>query len=580
MAASPAPSPRKKRPASPPHEEVLADNPDIAFLVMFRARFSDCFPPKVPNLGPQDIERGVVDSAPSPQVEHLLCALLALVLNRKKPVERGHYGRALEDAIQSHKSEWPRAWNNVNPLSGGKSFNTMSPQERLSLLRALVLWSLHTSDVISATMKESYKQSRQEDDRNQPLSVQPWGIDGEKRRYWLIEGRDDTNFRLYRETNPKQTPCRWWSMAGTLDELRAIAERLGNEESQAARRLATQILNAIPRFEATEEKRKRREYRQARKAQFSRPEPGFSLYEGRTRGKRMRYTFSDDEDELLQQSDSTSAARRSARHSARATPAEPARPTVTASGRQVRSRVGGAYGEALLSGPTTDRGTPATADYARSDASNEDGGSGGRPTRGSRSAAQRPNGRWAAGGKNHIEGYNSVDEMEDEDEAASTGDDEWDGDAELDMGDDDGDDGASETGESDLDEEKKLVVKLKYRAPAAAKKQEVKPTLVEPKEEPMKMEVDSAAPSTLQRPSSPPKPTQPVVTTTNGYNLPTPASVAAKVESTNGISHVPSPKKELSTMTNGLIAGPQDGTRSSPAPSASTSDALKLPTHV
>jgi hypothetical protein len=54
---------------------------------MFRARFSEAFPPKLINFGPQDIERGVVDSPPSPQVENLLCALLGLVLNRKKPVE-------------------------------------------------------------------------------------------------------------------------------------------------------------------------------------------------------------------------------------------------------------------------------------------------------------------------------------------------------------------------------------------------------------------------------------------------------------------------------------------------------------
>lgn len=56
-------------------------------LVMFRSRFNEAMPPKLPNLGPQDIERGVTDQPPSPQVENLLCALLALVLNRKKPVE-------------------------------------------------------------------------------------------------------------------------------------------------------------------------------------------------------------------------------------------------------------------------------------------------------------------------------------------------------------------------------------------------------------------------------------------------------------------------------------------------------------
>jgi hypothetical protein len=54
---------------------------------MFRSRFADAFPPKCPHLGPQDIEQGVTEEVPSSQVESLLCALLGLVLNRKKPVE-------------------------------------------------------------------------------------------------------------------------------------------------------------------------------------------------------------------------------------------------------------------------------------------------------------------------------------------------------------------------------------------------------------------------------------------------------------------------------------------------------------
>jgi len=54
---------------------------------MFRARFTDAFSSKLMNFGPQDIERGVVDSVPSAEVESLLCALLGLVLNRKKPIE-------------------------------------------------------------------------------------------------------------------------------------------------------------------------------------------------------------------------------------------------------------------------------------------------------------------------------------------------------------------------------------------------------------------------------------------------------------------------------------------------------------
>ena len=54
---------------------------------MFRARFTEAFSKSLCHYGPQDIERGVIDALPSEQVENLLCALLSLVLNRKKHVE-------------------------------------------------------------------------------------------------------------------------------------------------------------------------------------------------------------------------------------------------------------------------------------------------------------------------------------------------------------------------------------------------------------------------------------------------------------------------------------------------------------
>ena len=88
----PAPKPEAtpeppKRAPSPPHEYTLADNEAIAFLVMFRSRFNEALPKSLPNYGPQDIERGVQAQIPDEQVERLLCALLGLVLNRKKDVE-------------------------------------------------------------------------------------------------------------------------------------------------------------------------------------------------------------------------------------------------------------------------------------------------------------------------------------------------------------------------------------------------------------------------------------------------------------------------------------------------------------
>lgn len=101
----PSSPPPPKRPASPPHAYVLADNADIAvgnvaflqiphltdvlaqFIVMFRSRFHNVFSKSLPHYGPQDIERGVDGRLPGEHVEKLLCALLGLVLNRKKDIE-------------------------------------------------------------------------------------------------------------------------------------------------------------------------------------------------------------------------------------------------------------------------------------------------------------------------------------------------------------------------------------------------------------------------------------------------------------------------------------------------------------
>lgn len=144
----------------------LADPLSVQFIVMFRSRFSDLLPKSLPHLGPQDIENGIVGPTPSEQVERLLCGILGLLLNRKKEVEyvplfiklysqhfkracsslsleqykltppfrKGHYFRALEDAISSHTTQWPAAWEGKNPLHGGGSFNNMSPEAKVNLM--------------------------------------------------------------------------------------------------------------------------------------------------------------------------------------------------------------------------------------------------------------------------------------------------------------------------------------------------------------------------------------------------------------------------------------------------------------
>lgn len=210
------------------------------------------------------------------------------------------------------------------------------------------------------------------------------------------------------------------------------------------------------------QKRHKREYRRQQRARFTRPEPGFSLYEGRTRGKRMRYTY-DDED--ASGSDATST-RRSARQSTRNTPFESG-PTTTLSGRQVRQPRTGDYGESLLSAPplSTDELAPGYSDpeqimsRGRSGRSTRSGTEDSEPVRGGRPTRSGGNGF----GNPRKRGYNDIDGLSDEEDASG---DEWDSDKNDDDehmpdAEEDADDDLSEgVDESDL-ETRSLVVKLK-----------------------------------------------------------------------------------------------------------------------
>lgn len=448
-----SPPPRKRSP-SPPHEFVLADNPDIAFIVMFRSRFNEAMPKSLANFGPQELETDISDSPPGQRVENFLCAVLGLLLNRKQDVKPGHYMRALEDAISSHKSQWPRAWEGKSPLSGGVTFNDMNNVQRLKILRALILWSLSASDAVKAIITKSYKQNRHEDDMNQPLSVQPWGSDSDKRRYFLVEGLDDTAFRVYREGNPASFNRVWISVAGSIEELNALAEKLQTKDGgPKAKKLAQQMLAAVPRFEATEEKRRRREYRQAQRNRFKRPSPGFSLYEGRTRGKRVKYTYSDEEDGSF-----TDSTRRSTRNTGTHTPTELAGPLTTASGRQVRAP-----------NRLEAEGTSSAAPSVQGD-DPEDGGvnANGRPRR---SAAVNYAGNGRARGS-RSRGY-SADETDDEGDLVEPdlGDDEEEADdhqpEESEEDDDDDVDDDEAMVEDDLEDRprQELIVELKVKRP-------------------------------------------------------------------------------------------------------------------
>lgn len=160
------------------------------------------------------------------------------------------------------------------------------------------------------------------------------------------------------------------------------------------------------------------------------------MYEGRTRGKKLKYTYSDEEDIFSDDQPS----RRSTRNAGNV-PAEAPRTRVTASGRQVRSRAGGLYGEALLTGQ-------------REDLEEED------------EDDERPQRARTSLNANGYSGY-GADDLEDESEARSSGNDsgnEWNS-GQEDENDFEGDDeGEDVSGDESLinGEPRSLVVQLRY----------------------------------------------------------------------------------------------------------------------
>lgn len=200
------------------------------------------------------------------------------------------------------------------------------------------------------------------------------------------------------------------------------------------------------------QKRRRREYRQSYKERFKRPEPGFSMYEGRTRGKRIKYTYSDDEDMVF--SDSTN--RRSARNTGASTPAETG-PVTTSSGRQIKAptRLNVATGE---SAPSSVKGETPEFDEESSL------GPTGRPRR-SAAANHGTNGWTGAEAKSRRNASPGSDEEESE---AEFGDDEEDADEHVPEESEDEDEFDEDEAmvEDDLDSQpRSLVVKLSLTPP-------------------------------------------------------------------------------------------------------------------
>jgi hypothetical protein len=236
---------------------------------------------------------------------------------------------------------------------------------------------------------------------------------------------------------------------------------------------------------------------------FTKIDPG--LYEGRTRGKRIKYTYSTDDEDGSE----GPITRRSTRHSGLSTPAESG-PTFTASGRQVRSRVGGAYGETILSGRNTGRTTPAfgAGDGSASGDERVEMTATGRPRR---SGLRKEVNGWTKGG-DHIAGYNSVDEMDDEEEASSSGTDDYGADDdEVDIASEDDNEISDEDTDMDdadgsgLRKGKSLVVSLRYGRLSGKQSTLPNGNTSDPKVQPLSSAKEKRDSVVKSRPTSPPE---------------------------------------------------------------------------
>lgn len=256
------------------------------------------------------------------------------------------------------------------------------------------------------------------------------------------------------------------------------------------------------------------------------------MYEGRTRGNRVRYNYDDDE---MYGSDASN--RRSGRQSGTATPAADG-PTYTASGRAVRSRFGRSYGDANNS---SSKNTTPVRDFD----SDDDGLSGGasRPTRSGRAgAAPATNGR--ASRRTVVD-----DSDEDMEDPAPSGD-EWEGDDQDVTGAQDDADDESELSDAvmrdEQAEDKSLVIKLRVSSSDPIEPKDDAPSRPMDKSDLMDVDELGSSPPGLKR--------SPSGAVSNGLS----ASNGIKVATTNGRSYTP-PAAKPEDGTKAFVATPATG---------------------
>lgn len=271
----------------------------VPLLLAFRVQFPDLFL-GIPDIGPQDIEEGLESEVPSTEVQEFMCGLLTLAANRLKSVEYPQYNRPLNDCVANHfATRGDPFWEGANPLAQGRRFPDLSPDDRLRLMFCLLDWALTDSKVVRERIEEAYKnRTAVRVDTPNPCELHMIGKDDRKHSYYLLKGTN-TRFRLYIQTDISTTPCRWYSICSTLEELRTFTSELSNNvKTVRGRRIVDDLASIhIPEIERAEQarthqlqKRTRAEYERNRRAAYAYVATELSTERGsRTRGRRVDY---------------------------------------------------------------------------------------------------------------------------------------------------------------------------------------------------------------------------------------------------------------------------------------------------
>ncbi|KAG5359332.1 hypothetical protein CJU90_4072 [Yarrowia sp. C11] len=313
--------------------DAIANHPDIAFCVMFRTRFSALFDGWCPPLSPQEFEEGILpEEGFSLAVESYLVRVMSLMMNRKKPVEVGKYSNALETW-----STMPLAQGSVSVIDAmslpcgwsrklaSRDVVAMDWRGRLQLLKMATVAALALSDAIKKLIADKREVSGRK--VLSELQWSPLGEDRARNTYWLVdgsgdinwdenekiipasEGAFDTQWRLYRQSNPYKAVVSWLPVASSPEELATLIEEmpelaktdvgksytplLQDQHTQLLAKLEELIPRSISSRERIREAQERAVAQQAKKAAAARAheyqKSKIGTNRGRTRGKRVDY---------------------------------------------------------------------------------------------------------------------------------------------------------------------------------------------------------------------------------------------------------------------------------------------------